>query len=126
MKISPPARLARVLGAALLLALVAFAAPASAGKPVPLALSPSSAKVAAGGAVAFQASGGAGGYTYALSVNASGGSIDPSSGEYTAGSAGGTDTVQVTDEAGATRTAQVAVLAAATSTGADTDLGGHR
>jgi len=118
-----PARFARLLAAALL---VALCAPAQAGKPVPLALSPALAKVAAGGTVTFQASGGAGEYSYALSVNATGGAIDPSSGEYTAGATAGTDTVTVTDAAGATRSAQVSVSASASTTGADTDLGGHR
>jgi hypothetical protein len=116
-----PARFARVLAAAVL---VAVCAPAEAGKPAPLALTPSVTKVAAGGAVAFQASGGAGEYHYALSVNASGGQIDPASGEYTAGAKAGTDTVTVTDAAGATQKAQVQVGAA--TSGADTDLGGHR
>jgi len=118
-----PARFARLLAAALL---VALAAPALAGKPVPLALSPALAKAPAGGTVTFQASGGAGEYSFALSVNASGGTIDPSTGEYTAGGAAGTDTVTVTDAAGATRSAQVSVSTSAAAPGADTDLGGHR
>ncbi len=61
---------ARVLAA---VAFLALALPAAAGKPVPLALSPTGASVVAGGQVAFKASGGAGGYTYELTGNASGG-----------------------------------------------------
>ncbi|MFT3915277.1 MAG: hypothetical protein QM704_14505 [Anaeromyxobacteraceae bacterium] len=113
---------ARVLAA---VALLSLALPAAAGKPVPLALSPTGASVVAGGQVAFKASGGAGGYSYELTGNGSGGSIDPATGAYTAGATAGTDTVTVTDASGATRSAAVTVSASAGATG-ESDLGGHR
>jgi hypothetical protein len=119
-----PARFARLGAAALLLALCG---PAWAGK-TPLALSPATVTVGAGGHVSFQASGGTGGYEYALTVNNSGGSIDAGTGDYTAGSVAGADTVTVTDSSGTSSTAKVQVQAkmqAAPDTGT-TDLGGHR
>jgi hypothetical protein len=108
--------------------LAALAAPAWAGKPAPLAVAPSTATVASGGHVAFKASGGEGGYEYAVTANASGATIDPATGDYTAGAAAGTDTVTVTDDAGKTATAQVKVQASASSTPAapGDELGGHR
>lgn len=118
---STPARprLARRLGlGALLLALAGAAAAAT-----PLALSPSTATVTTGGHATFTASGGAGGYQFALSTAASGGSIDAETGAYTAGDSPGTDVVTVTDAAGATKTASVKVQASKTST---PDLGGPR
>lgn len=76
----------------------------------PLVLVPASANVPPKGARAFVATGGAGGYAYSLATNASGGSIDPSTGAYTAGSnANVTDVVRVTDALSVTKTANVAV-----------------
>lgn len=49
------------------------------------------------------------GYTYSISVNASGGSINGSTGVYTAGASAGTDTVLVTDSASNTASASVVV-----------------
>lgn len=114
-----PVRAARLLGLALLAGSLAGAAVAAA----PLALTPSSATVTTGGHASFTASGGAGGYHYDLSTNASGGHVDASSGAYTAGDTPGTDVVTVTDAAGATKSATVKVQA---SKAATPDLGGPR
>jgi uncharacterized protein (TIGR03382 family) len=78
----------------------------------PPTISPAAPSVAAGGHLAFTASGGSGtGYTWALAVNASGGSIT-AAGAYTAGTTGAvTDTVRVTDSAGSNATADVTVTA---------------
>jgi hypothetical protein len=111
--------LARLLGLAALV--VALASPA--GAAAPLAISPTSAGVTTGGHATFAASGGAGGYHFALSTDASGGQVDEASGAYTAGAKAGTDVVTVTDAAGATRSATVKVTASA---GAAPDLGGPR
>lgn len=75
------------------------------------------------GAVAMHATGGTdAGYVWALSVNSSGGSIDASTGAYTAGATPSvTDTVRVTDSRGNTTTTpvnvgpQIAIVGAATS-----------
>ncbi len=111
--------LARRLGLAALLAALATAAVAA----TPLAISPSTATVPAGGHATFTASGGAGGYHFALTTDASGGSVDADSGAYTAGESPGTDVVTVTDSAGATKSASVKVQASKTAT---PDLGGPR
>ena len=77
-----------------------------------LAILPTTASVTAGNQQAFTASGGgAGPYTWSISVNNSGGSITPS-GLYTAGTTGGViDTIAVTDGNGGICTATVTVLA---------------
>jgi hypothetical protein len=119
---SPLARrslLARLLGLALLLVSLATAARAAA----PLAISPSSTTVPAGGHASFSATGGAGGYHFALSTDASGGQVDATTGAYTAGGTAGVDVVAVTDAAGATKTASVKVQASNTVT---PNLGGPR
>jgi hypothetical protein len=78
-----------------------------------LVINPPSANVAPGGAQTFAASGGAGfGYAYSFQTNASGGTINASTGQYTAGPAGNTtDVVKVTDGVGGTATATVNVSA---------------
>ncbi len=79
-----------------------------------VAISPATATVAAGATQSFTASGGSGtGWVWSLATNASGGTIDPSTGGYTAGATGGvTDVVEVTDSLGNTSTANVIVTAA--------------
>ncbi len=74
-------------------------------------LTPSTPSVAPSASIAFQASGGSDtGFTFALSTNGSGGTIDASSGAYTAGPTGdATDTVTVTDSLGNTATVDVSV-----------------
>ncbi len=81
------------------------------GTGVPLAVNPTSANVPPLGAQSFGASGGSGsGYTYTLQTNASGGSINSSSGAYQAGTTGNvTDVVKVTDSLANTATANVTV-----------------
>lgn len=77
---------------------------------VPVLLSPPSLTIARLGTQQFTASGGYGAYTYSLSVNASGGSINASTGAYTAGNTPGVDTVRVTGTLGNTTTALVTVV----------------
>ena len=75
-----------------------------------LAINPTNPSTPPRGALAFTAIGGAGGYVWALTTNASGGNINASSGAYTAGSTGNvTDVVQVTDSNGNTATTSVHV-----------------
>ena len=73
---------------------------------------PAGASVAPAGGQTFTASGGSGaGYAWSLTTNASGGTIDSSTGAYVAGSTGEvTDVVRATDSLGNTATASVAVL----------------
>lgn len=74
-------------------------------------VSPTSATVTHGSSQIFQGIGGYGAYTYTLSVNNSGATIDAASGLYTAGTTVGvTDTVKVTDAFGNTATAAVSVV----------------
>lgn len=61
------------------------------------------------GTVQFTAYGGTQSYTYSFSVNNSGGSIDGSTGLYTAGPTPGTDTILATDTNSNTATAEVVV-----------------
>ncbi len=70
----------------------------------------------------FTVSGGSGaGYTFALTANASHGTIAPNTGAYSVGAlGGGTDVVTVTDSLGNTATAQVHVAAALSATVATT------
>ncbi len=77
-----------------------------------LAISPTTASPAPGGAVAFSATGGSGTNTYSIPINNSGASINPTTGAYVAGALGGvSDTVRVTDSLGSTSQAVVSVLA---------------
>ncbi|MCY7346297.1 MAG: LamG domain-containing protein, partial [Pyrinomonadaceae bacterium] len=75
-----------------------------------LQISPTTANVAAGGTINFTASGGTAPYTFTLFTNNSGGSINPTTGVYSAGTIGGTtDTIRLTDASGATADAIVTV-----------------
>ena len=78
---------------------------------LPIRLSPSTSTVVhTTGTVASSAIGGNGAYVYSISVNNSGGSINSSTGAYTAGLTGSVaDTVLVTDALGNTATATVNV-----------------
>lgn len=74
-------------------------------------MSPSAASVEALGQVTFTGLGGYGSYTYSLQVNNSGGSINATSGLYTAGATPDvTDTVKATDSFGNTATAAISVF----------------
>ena len=81
----------------------------------PLAITPATVSLDAGGTITFVASGGTPPYTFSIS---SAGSSPPapavgsSTGSYSAGSNPGTDTVKVTDSAAASATATVTVTAA--------------
>ena len=76
-----------------------------------VSLDPSAPRVSPLGAVAFAATGGAGsGYTFAFVTNASGGTLDATSGAYAAGAtANVVDAIQVTDSLGNVATANVTV-----------------
>src|SRR5262249_25955868 len=78
-----------------------------------LAISPSAPSLAPRQSQSFSGSQGSGtGYSYAISSNNSHGTIDASTGAYTAGSTGGvTDTVTVTDSFNNTANATVTVTA---------------
>jgi len=82
-------------------------------KATTLAIAPGSASVAPRGQTAFAATGGSGtGYVWSLPTNGSGGSIDASTGAYTAGPTGNvTDTVRVTDSVGNSASVNVTVTA---------------
>jgi hypothetical protein len=68
---------------------------------LPIILNPTSDTVAPSATIQFSALGGYGTYTYSIATNVSGGSINSSSGLYTAGtSSSGTDVVRVTDALG--------------------------
>ena len=76
-----------------------------------VSITPASPSTSPGGGVAFSASGGSNsGFTWAMATNASGGSINASSGAYTAGATGSvTDVVRATDSLGNVATANVTV-----------------
>ncbi len=78
-----------------------------------LTIAPASPIVPPNGSMTFTASGGSGGgFTWSLATNASGGTIDASTGAYTAGPTGNvTDVVQVTDSFENVATANVTVIA---------------
>lgn len=77
---------------------------------IPILLTPTSSQVAPSGTETFVAYGGYGVYTYSLSVNNSGGSINSSTGLYTAGATPNViDTVLVIDSLGNSSTANVQV-----------------
>ena len=80
----------------------------------PVAVSPLNPGVQVGGGTqTFTATGGTGmGFTWLITVNQSGGNIDPDSGFYTAGNSIGHDTVQATDSGGHHGTSVVNVFAA--------------
>lgn len=78
---------------------------------LPIVILPTSATVAPLGTQQFAAYGGYGAYTWSLSINNSGGSINSSSGLYTAGSTGlVADTVQVVDAFGVATTTVVVTV----------------
>lgn len=76
----------------------------------PMQLTPTGRQVSASGSLTFTGLGGYGAYTYSISVNASGGSIDASTGVYTAGVVSGTDTIKVVDAFGNEATTTVTVI----------------
>ena len=79
-----------------------------------VAMAPALASVRRMGTVAFEATGGSGaGYVWSLATNASGGSVNSSTGSYTAGPTGGTiDAVRVVDSLGNEALGSVTVRAA--------------
>lgn len=78
---------------------------------LPMQLNPSLASVQAEAMRQFQAAGGYGDYLYEITVNNSGGSIDPDTGLYTAGATPAvTDTIRATDAFGNTATAMATVF----------------
>jgi hypothetical protein len=79
--------------------------------PFPLVISPSSTTIDGGNQVTFTATGGQAGYTFSISQNNSGGSINSTTGVYTAGLTGGVnDTVIVTDSIGTISQATISVI----------------
>lgn len=86
-------------------------ADASVDVATPLELSATDPKVVVRTATTLQATGGKPPYTFAFSStgNVSGGSVDPNTGDYTAGTLTGTDTIEVTDNVDRTATATVEV-----------------
>jgi hypothetical protein len=89
--------------------------------PAPLAISPATATVKPNGSRKFTASGGSGaGYAWSLQASPSGGTIEASTGMYTAGATVDvTDVVMVTDSASGTATVNVAVKVGTTGGGGD-------
>lgn len=79
-----------------------------------LSISPASAVVTTSTTVAFTASGGTSPYSF--SVTSGGGTIDTTSGVYSAPDVAGSATVRVTDAAGAAATSSVTILAITPST----------
>ncbi len=77
------------------------------------------------GSLHFSANGGSGtGFTWSLTTNASGGNIDPVTGDYTAGGAAGVvDVVQATDSLGNVGTATVTIGAPPPSAGSKSGCG---
>ena len=80
-----------------------------AGCPIPLSIAPTSVNLSAGSTQTFTANGTFTPRTFSVAVNNSGGSINSSSGLYTAGIAGVIDTVRVTDVFGSMTDATVNV-----------------
>lgn len=77
---------------------------------VQMQLIPPSSSATDGTEIDFVAYGGYGTYTFSLETNASGASIDASTGEYVAGGTPGTDVVKVIDQIGNSITANVIVV----------------
>jgi hypothetical protein len=88
-----------------------------------VSIAPPSASTPPGGSIAFVATGGSGaGFTWTLSTNASGGTINGGTGAYTAGRAGGvTDVVKVSDALG--NVAEGSVTVTAPGSGSDGGVG---
>ncbi len=85
--------------------------------PDPLEITPDDYTLPPSDTVTFVASGGTAPYVYSISVNNSGGTIDPDTGEYTAGTTGSVDdTILVTDADDNTATATAHVTAGVTIT----------
>jgi len=81
------------------------------GCPTTLVITPSNASMQPGATQTFTAGGGFAPYVFSILTNNSGGTINATTGVYTAGTtAGVTDTVRVTDAFGATADATVTVL----------------
>jgi hypothetical protein len=79
--------------------------------PANLSISPQFANIQTGGTQQFTAAGGIAPYTFSFVTNSSGGTINASTGSYTAGSASlGFDTIRVTDAFGATADANVTLF----------------
>ena len=76
---------------------------------LPMILSPSTVSISPLGTQQFTGLGGYGALVYSMQSNPSGGSINSSSGLYTAGSTGATDIAKVTDAFGNTATATILV-----------------
>ena len=75
-----------------------------------LLVTPATLALQSGATATFSVSGGSGaGYTWSVSKNVSGGSIDATTGAYVAGAAGGVDVVQVVDSLANQASAQVDV-----------------
>lgn len=78
---------------------------------IPIVLSPSSPSINISTTIDFVASGGYGSYTYSLTVNNSGGTINSGTGVYTSGVTGNvTDTVKVVDVLGNSTTVNISVV----------------
>lgn len=75
----------------------------------PLTISPSTVTVATTGSQTFTTTGGAGGVTFSLSQNQTGGSVNSSTGAYLPGPLEGTDKVTATDSHGTTAVATITV-----------------
>lgn len=79
---------------------------------LPMILNPVTSSLQSGNTQTYAALGGYGEYTFSISINNSGGSINPTSGFYTAGGVSAvTDTIKVVDAFGNQATATVAVVA---------------
>lgn len=76
---------------------------------IPMIMSPSSAAVASLATQQFEAFGGFGSYAWTMDSNPSGGSVNPTTGLYTAGAGTGTDVVRATDGQGNFVTANIVV-----------------
>ncbi len=76
---------------------------------LPMILSPTTSSIDTSASQQMTGLGGYGDYLYEFDTNASGGTIDPGTGEYTAGGSPGTDILKVTDSMGNTALATVAV-----------------
>jgi PKD domain len=88
-----------------------------------LTIQPPNASALAGASVLFSVMGGSGsGLQWTIPTNASGGTVNATTGAYRAGSASGSDTVRVTDSLGNTSDANVTVTAPAPVTDAGTDV----
>lgn len=74
-----------------------------------VSLLPAASAVQATDTVQFVAAGGYGAFTYSITVNNSGGSIDADTGLYTAGGVSGSDTIRAMDKLGNSATAAVVV-----------------